>query len=316
MEADQKKKSKEIIYDNDDHLGMIIDKFEPLWLKKMQASHLVLEIDIPEVQAVGPLIHGQENKGDYSGAAKLLLDAIRNSTQQGKWHVFVDALTACDDSAILKDIFLEEGDLSGDKVWLNEYANYNLINLFAKTIADKLNLSPLLNDMIQEKLLHKKDTEQLIGLIDRGKRWDANFCFLFKLHRHNKNWYKIFMSILYKDENQRLLVEEIDPEEYEKLQERANKTHMRTELGGFAGAADFQEGEEQSGSPHTPKHEASALEQSCQCSSPQFKSELSQVKSDLSEVKSDLSDLRREVSALRTTLDSIKNSKNLDGNVG
>lgn len=206
MAEESERKSLE--FSKDEYLGNIIRAFHPLLLEKLRVSHTLCHLHIEEVRNVAPSINKKEDNGQEREAASDLLEAIGKGREPGKWRMFIDALKEVRDTVIL-DILLEEGkgENEGHQDWLQQCQT--LIEIFSKPIIDHLNLGDLLPKMYQKDLIIKNDMERLGALIKDGKKRDAITSFLFILHRHNSDWFDIFITILLEDECHQELAKEI-----------------------------------------------------------------------------------------------------------
>ncbi|XP_076462635.1 uncharacterized protein LOC143294989 [Babylonia areolata] len=191
----------------DEYLETLIDVFKPVLLDTMRVSHLVPFLDIEEIKDKAGIIHQKENSGDFKGAARDLLDCIKNSNQPGRWQMLIDALREVEDTVILQ-ILLEERS----QKWLTHDENRRIISIFSSQIIDYLNLPNLLNKMVEKNLILPADQQRLQSLTDAGRKQEANGALLFIMHRHSDDWYDIFMGILCDCEHHHGLAESIDAE--------------------------------------------------------------------------------------------------------
>jgi hypothetical protein len=205
---------------NDDNLGNLVEAFKQLVLNKLRASHVLINCNsLKTVSDKKFQIYELENGKECQKANEVLLDAIRKSEEPGKWRMFLDAVKTCGDT-VISDILLEEGERSGDTPWLNDSVNSKLIDLYESVITEKMNLDDLLPDMKAADLVSDQDAQRLGAMLNQGKKLDANRHLLFIMGRHNKDWYNIFMEILFKHETHQGLVDVIDHEKFQKLEKK------------------------------------------------------------------------------------------------
>ena len=114
------------------------------------------------------------------------------------------------DSLILH--YLMGGDCNDP--WLDKPEHRVLIEVFKRPLNEHLNIKALIPEMLEKDLLLKADVIRLNAMTSNEA---AQRFLIIAMQAHNKNWYTIFMTILYQDDHHRELALMIDKEFCQKV---------------------------------------------------------------------------------------------------